>query len=65
MREFFGLSKVLNNQFGFLRSAEGAWSWQHILQVSIFMILMVAIFVLYVSLFYYIYLRFIKKKKNS
>ena len=40
--EFFGLSKV-GNGYGFLRSAEGAWSWQHVLQVSILMILMVAL----------------------
>ncbi len=43
MREFFGLSKIADNEFGFLRSAEGAWSWQHVLQVSIFMILMVGL----------------------
>lgn len=40
--EFFGLSKI-GNGYGFLRSAEGAWSWQHVLQVSILMILMVAL----------------------
>jgi uncharacterized membrane protein YwaF len=40
--EFFGLSKV-GNGYGFLRKAEGAWSWQHVLQVSILMILMVAL----------------------
>ena len=40
MKEFCGLSNVGDGNYGFLRSAEGAWSWQHILQVSIFMILM-------------------------
>ena len=46
MLEFFGLSKV-GSGYGFLRSAEGAWSWQHILQVSIFMILMVALAIVF------------------
>ena len=40
MKEFFGLSDIGNGNYGFLRTAEGAWSWQHILQVSIFMLLM-------------------------
>lgn len=43
MREFFGLSNLGNGEFGFLRDAEGAWSWQHILQVSIFIIVMVTL----------------------
>ncbi len=43
MREFFGLSSNGSGGYNFLRSAEGAWSWQHILQVSIFMILMVSL----------------------
>ena len=43
MREFFGLSSNGSGGYDFLRSAEGAWSWQHILQVSIFMILMVSL----------------------
>ncbi|MBO7215336.1 MAG: YwaF family protein [Clostridia bacterium] len=43
MLEFFGLKKDVNGNFSFLRTAEGAWSWQHILQVSILMILMVSL----------------------
>ncbi len=43
MREFFGLSLDVNGNYGYLRNAEGAWSWQHILQVSILMILMVGL----------------------
>lgn len=43
MREFFGLSLENDGNYGFLRSAEGAWSWQHILQVSVLMILMVGL----------------------
>ncbi len=46
MKEFFGLSGDGNGGYGYLRSAEGAWSWQHILQVSIFMILMVSLAIL-------------------
>ena len=47
MKEFFGLSKEANGGYGFLRSPEGAWSWQHILQVSIFMILMVSLAIVF------------------
>ena len=43
MREFFGLSSNGSGGYTYLRSAEGAWSWQHILQVSILMVLMVAL----------------------
>lgn len=43
MKEFFGLSSNGNGDYGYIRSAEGAWSWQHILQVSIFMIVMVGL----------------------
>lgn len=43
MKEFFGLSNNGTGGYGFLRSAEGAWSWQHILQVSILLILMVGL----------------------
>lgn len=46
IKEFFGLSKV-GNGYGYLRSAEGAWSWQHVLQVSIFMVLMVALAIVF------------------
>jgi membrane-associated HD superfamily phosphohydrolase len=47
MADFFGLSKLENGSFGFLRSAEGSWSWQHILQVSILMVLMVGLAVFF------------------
>lgn len=30
MKEFFGLSKLPDGKYGYLRKAEGAWSWQHI-----------------------------------
>ncbi len=43
MREFFGLSSDGNGGFTYLREANGAWSWQHILQVSLFLILMLAL----------------------
>ena len=43
MRDFFGLSKDVDGSYGYLRTPEGAWSWQHLLQVSIFIILMVAL----------------------
>ena len=43
MKEFFGLSLKPNGELGFLRPIEGAYSWQHILQVTIFMIAMVAL----------------------
>jgi membrane-associated HD superfamily phosphohydrolase len=43
MKDFFGLSKEVDGSYGYLRTAEGAWSWQHLLQVSIFIILMVAL----------------------
>ena len=43
MAEFFGLSKLTDGNYGFLRSAEGAWSWQHLLQVSVLMLLMVGL----------------------
>lgn len=36
MREFFGIG-------GYKRTPEGAWSWQHILQVSLFMIAMIGL----------------------
>lgn len=46
MAEFFGLSKLADGRYGYLRSAEGAWSWQHIVQVSLFMIAMVVLAIL-------------------
>lgn len=47
MLEFFGLSKGDDGSYGFLRDVEGSWSWQHIVQVSIFMILMVGLAILF------------------
>lgn len=43
MKEFFGLAKNADGGYGFLREAEGAWSWQHILFVSLCLALMVAL----------------------
>ena len=40
MREFFGLSKISENSYGFLRKAEGAWSWQHLSFVFSLLVLM-------------------------
>ena len=43
MREFFGLGKYSDGEYHFIREAEGAWSWQHILFVSCLMALMVGL----------------------
>ncbi len=43
MKEFFGLARFENGEYHFIREAEGAWSWQHILAVSIFMAIMVGL----------------------
>lgn len=43
MAEFFGLSKTSDVGYGYLRSAEGAWSWQHLTLVSSMLLLMVAL----------------------
>ena len=43
MKEFFGLSSDGNGGFTYLRSASGAWSWQHILQVTLFLVAMFAL----------------------
>lgn len=40
MREFFGLSNDGNGGFDYLRESSGAWSWQHILQVTLFLLAM-------------------------
>lgn len=40
MLEFFGLSKI-GDGYDFLREAEGAWSWQHVLFVSLVIIAMI------------------------
>ncbi len=47
MKEFFGLSSDGNGGFTFLREANGAWSWQHILQVSLFLVLMFALAIIF------------------
>ena len=43
MLEFFGLTKLSNGKFGFMRKPDGAWSWQHIVIVSVFMVAMFAL----------------------
>ncbi len=43
MKEFFGLSSLEGGNFGFLRTAEGAWSWQHILFVVSILAVMFAL----------------------
>ena len=43
MREFFGLNKNENGNYEYLRNADGAWSFQHILQVCVFLILMIGL----------------------
>lgn len=43
MREFFGLSKLKEGGYTFLRQAEGAWSWQHLTFVCLMMVLMAAL----------------------
>lgn len=47
MKEFFGLSSDGNGGYDFLRTAEGAWSWQHVLQVAVLMILMVGLAIVF------------------
>ena len=43
MLEFFGLTKDISGSFGYVREAEGAWSWQHITFVSLLLVAMVAL----------------------
>ena len=43
MKEFFGLTKFEDGDFHFIRAAEGAWSWQHILAVLVYMAIMVTL----------------------
>ena len=43
MLEFFGLSKESNGQYGYLREAEGAWSFGHIFVVTTLILLMIAL----------------------
>ena len=47
MKEFFGLAYFFEGRYHFIRKPEGAWSWQHILLVSCFMLLMVALAVFF------------------
>ena len=43
MKEFFGLEKRPDGEFDFLREAEGAWSWEHLTMVAVFIITMIAL----------------------
>ena len=43
MKEFFGLSLYDNGGYGYIREAEGAWSWQHLTFVCFLMAVMVAL----------------------
>ena len=43
MLEFFGLSKDSNGQYGYLREAEGAWSFGHIFFVTMLILAMIAL----------------------
>lgn len=43
MLEFFGLTKGADGGFDYTRTAEGAWSFGHILAVSIYIIVMIAL----------------------
>ena len=47
MKEFFGLARFEGGEYHFIREAEGAWSWQHILAVSIFMVVMVTLAIVF------------------
>ncbi len=47
MLEFFGLSKIGDGDFGFLREVEGAWSFEHIFFVTVLIFLMVALAVVF------------------
>lgn len=40
MGEFFGLSKMPDGGYGYIRKAEGAWSWQHLCFVGSLLALM-------------------------
>lgn len=43
MKEFFGLGNFSDGEYHFIRDAEGAWSWQHILFVLFLMTAMVGL----------------------
>lgn len=47
MREFFGLSLDENGEYNYLRTAEGAWGWQHLTFVSLVLLAMVGIAILF------------------
>ncbi len=47
MREFFGLADFHDGSYHYIREAEGAWSWQHILFVSLLLLTMVVLAVLF------------------
>lgn len=47
MLEFFGLADFHDDEFHFVREAEGAWSWQHITFVSICLAVMFALAILF------------------
>ena len=43
MKEFFGLEKDEHGEYDYTREPEGAWSWEHLLFVSLLMVLMVVL----------------------
>ena len=43
MLEFFGLSKIGNEKYGYLRTPEGAWSFEHLFFVITMVLAMIAI----------------------
>lgn len=43
MLEFFGLSKLSNGKYGYLRTPEGAWSFEHLFFVITMVLAMIAI----------------------
>ena len=47
MKEFFGLDHFSGGSYHYVREAEGAWSWQHLLFVSTILILMVALAIIF------------------
>ncbi len=47
MREFLGLNLGANGKISYIRTPEGIWSWQHILQVSLFMTAMVVLAIIF------------------
>ena len=47
MKEFFGLASFEGGEYHFIREAEGAWSWQHLLAVFVYMAIMVSLSVVF------------------